>query len=455
MALGLLAAAFAVAATPTGLIAVAPFLAAARPLWRLCASASASGAGCRCSRPSSRPGCSCSWRSSPTRLGRGLGGDPAAHPARPELDLVPGVRALPVAVRDGADGSLARRFPVLLLICAIVVCLVVLLRRGKIAGAALGPSQRLIGSSVLAFAVLALTPTKWTHHFGAFAPLGAAMAALTALATSSTVLRSPRNRLAFTSGLLVVAALAATGPNASWYVSSFGVPWFDKPPSLRGYQLSTFLLGAALVVAVIAFVQNIRMERPGAPPQPQERRGRALFLGLAPLVIVCGLVVMVECGSMAKAMHKQRDSYSIGAANFQQIFGDSCNLSDKVLVERDATASVLRPVYPGEDRSEAGFHRKPVDRDDPISKPPSGFDPNVVPMWSSYRDETSPTGTLRTDWYELPQDARTGQVVVGRAGQTTDGRAELATSITAEFGHRARGVSRSSSGYPCLPPPPM
>lgn len=65
------------------------------------------------------------------------------------------------------------------------------------------------------FLLLALTPTKWTHHFGAFAAVGASMAALTALATSSDVLRSKRNRAAFLAGLLIIEAWAATGPNAS------------------------------------------------------------------------------------------------------------------------------------------------------------------------------------------------------------------------------------------------
>ncbi|MQA13816.1 MAG: hypothetical protein GEV09_06455, partial [Pseudonocardiaceae bacterium] len=44
------------------------------------------------------------------------------------------------------NGSLARRFPVLLLLLCLGTCLVVLLRRGGIPGAGLGPSRRLIGT---------------------------------------------------------------------------------------------------------------------------------------------------------------------------------------------------------------------------------------------------------------------------------------------------------------------
>ena len=167
-----------------------------------------------------------------------------------------------------ADGSLARRFPVLLLILGIVVCMVVLLRRDKIAGAALGPSQRLIGSSVIAFAVLALTPTKWTHHFGAFAALGAGIAALTALATSSDVLRSRRNRLLFLAALFAILALAFTGPNTWWYTNNWGVPFNGGPPFWDGWPFAyglvepwpvySLCLAVSVILLAAAGIEHVR-----------------------------------------------------------------------------------------------------------------------------------------------------------------------------------------------------
>ena len=148
----------------------------------------------------------------------------------------------------------------------------VLLRRDRIRGAALGPSQRLIGTTLLGFLVLALTPTKWTHHFGAFAALGAGMAALTALATSSDVLRSRRNRSLFLAAVFATLALAFTGPNTWWYTNNWGVPWNDKPPSYNGYQASTLLLAVAgvfLIVAAFEHLRGIPEERKGVPGAPQ------------------------------------------------------------------------------------------------------------------------------------------------------------------------------------------
>lgn len=146
----------------------------------------------------------------------------------------------------------------LLLILSLVVCVVVLLRRDKIAGAALGPSQRLIGSTVIAFIVLALTPTKWTHHFGAFAALGAGMAALAALATSSDVLRSRRNRVLFLAALSTVLALAFTGPNAWWYTNNWGVPDAGNQPYWDTWALSTLFMGLTAILLIVALAEHLR-----------------------------------------------------------------------------------------------------------------------------------------------------------------------------------------------------
>ncbi len=451
LCLGLLAAAFALAATPTALIAVAPFLVAAKPLFHMLRTQARDSGWLSVLAPIAAAGFTVlivvfadqtfATVAEATRLRGNVG---------PNLPWYNELSRYELLFADSADGSMTRRFPVLLLMLCTGACLVVLLRRGRIQGAALGPARRLIGTTALFFLLLALTPTKWTHHFGAFAAVGSAMAALTALATSSTVLRSKRNRAAFTAGLLAVAALAATGPNAYWFVSSLGVPWFDKAPSIHGFHLSTVLLFAAAVAAVIAFVENVRAQRPGLlPPPTQERRLRALRLGSMSLVVVCGLVVAFEFASMGKAIQKQWGSYSLGAANVAHLVSTSCNLSDHVMVEQDPVSSVLKPVAaqtvpveqqqptPGlppaqEDngKTQTGFHSTAQDSDDPLSGPPHGFTTSSVPMWSSYHESgTTPTGRLRTDWYQLPADRAGAQVVVAVAAKSGK-----ATSVALEFG---------------------
>ncbi|WP_199430471.1 arabinosyltransferase domain-containing protein [Qaidamihabitans albus] len=450
LCLGLLAAALTLAATPTGLIAVAPFLVAARPLFQLLRRRAREGGWAPMLGPVLASGLvvlfvvfadqTAATVGEATRLRNAVG---------PSLSWFEELTRYELLFSTGADGSASRRFPVLLLMLCTGACLLVLLRRGRIPGAALGPSRRLIATVALFFLLLALTPTKWTHHFGAFAAVGAAMAALTALAISSSVLRSKRNRAAFAAGLLVVVALAATGPNAYWFVSQIGVPWYDIPPSLGGVALSTILMAAAGMAAVIAFVENVRAQRPGPPPVA-ERRGRALWRGSLAFVIVCGLVAAGEFGSMAKAIVKQSDSYSLGAANIEHVTGAGCGLGDHVMVERDPVSSVLRPLPPGQqatveqrdtapgslppqrensDRTQTGFHDQPSLTGDPIAEPPHGFAPGTVPMWSSYDEQDNPTGRLRTDWYGLGQRRDGDQAVV--AVQSPAGKA---TSVELQFG---------------------
>ncbi|MGH4013590.1 MAG: arabinosyltransferase C-terminal domain-containing protein, partial [Pseudonocardiaceae bacterium] len=369
---------------------------------------------------------------------------------------------------DVPDGALARRFPVLLLLLCLGTCLVVLLRRGGIPGAGLGPSRRLIGTAGVALALLTLTPTKWTHHFGAFASIGAALAALTALATSASVLRSARNRWWFLAGLLMILALASTGPNAPWYVSQFGVPWFDKPPSIQGFHASTLLIALAALAALIAMIEGLRHE-PGAPPPPRPDRGngrrRALLIGSAPLAVICGLLVLAEVSFMIKAMHKQRDGYSMGGANVAHLTGSSCNLTDAVAVEANRRAGALTPVrgtlladiplrqgfepnrLPAAPPAEAqqdeevdvqGDRAPQSDSSDsseqnPIGPPPSGLGGPEIPIWSSFTSDGPGTGDMRTTWYALPESARTGRapVVVSVAGTLAP-----TTPMLAEFARR-------------------
>ncbi|HWE91013.1 MAG TPA: arabinosyltransferase domain-containing protein [Pseudonocardiaceae bacterium] len=457
-ALGLFAAAFALAATPTGLISIAPFLSAARPLALL-------------------------LRDRVRRFGRLAVLAPLAscgtivlvavfqnQTLRSVIDSTKSRMAIGPAENwyqemdryqalftNSADGSLARRFPVLLIILCLVTCLVVLLKRGKIPGAALGPSRRLIGTTILSFALLALTPTKWTHHFGAFAALGGSLAALTALATSASVLRSRRNRALFTGVLLIIASAASTGPNAWWYVSSWGSPWFDKPPSIGGHSASSVLDIAALIALVIAAVEHLRGDLPGRQQVVRPMAsGRRLRLASAPVAVVCALLVLAEVGNFVKVIEKEWGSYSLGKDNVMQLAGHSCGLSDYISVEPNPERDFLAPV--GEPGGSAngpaltGFTLgglppdAPSDLAVPVWLPPLPATA-AAPVWGNYGSSgPKAAGQLRTSWYPLPASARSGAapLIVDVAGVTTGGN-----SLVAEFG------KRTGSGFQVLQQQPI
>ncbi|WP_181784574.1 arabinosyltransferase domain-containing protein, partial [Pseudonocardia pini] len=322
----LVSGAFAVAATPTGLIAFAPLLAAARPLLRLLSRRARAAGWFAVLAPLAAAGVVVlvavfgdqTWQTiaEATRVRTEIG------PNQPWYQELYRYQLL---FSNTRDGSLMRRFPVLVLMLCLGVSIAVLLRRGRIPGAALGVSRRLIGSSLLAFVVLALTPTKWTHHFGAFAALGAGMAAVAALATATSVLRSRRNQALLVAGLLVVTAVAFAGPNTWWYVSNWGVPWFDKPPSVNGISATSLLLLAAAATLVYALAEHLRGP---AVPRPLDRRGRRL--NNAPIAVVCALLVVFQIASLAKGVQKQWGSFSLAGDVVADPAGSRCGLAGRV-----------------------------------------------------------------------------------------------------------------------------
>ena len=140
------------------------------------------------------------------------------------------------------DGSLSRRFGFFITALSLFASLFIMLRRGRVPGVARGPVWRLVGIIFGTMFFLMFTPTKWVHHFGLFAAVGAAMAAVATVLVSPVVLRSARNRMAFTAAVLFVIALAFSSTNGWWYVSSYGVPFNNAMPKIGGVTFSTHLL---------------------------------------------------------------------------------------------------------------------------------------------------------------------------------------------------------------------
>jgi arabinosyltransferase C len=473
-ALGLVGAALSVGANPHGVVAVLPYVAALKPLLHLVRQRAREYGWIPVLAPIAASGfviltliyADQTWES--VAAAKALQSD-----LGPSDSWYQELNRYNALFSQSPDGSMARRFPVLLVILCLVTCAVVLLRRGRIRGAALGPSRRLLAVTALSFLALALTPTKWSHHFGIFAAVGGALAALTALATSSTVLRSKRNRSAFFAGLMVICAFAATGTNGFWYASGWGVPWFDKPPSIDGKKLSTILLIIAGIGGVVAFIEHLRLDehRPKVIPDRKnrtgmEKRSRALRLGTAPLAIICALLVVGEMGTFAKVIQKQWGSYSVGGDNIKQLAGSSCGLSDYVYVETNPKAGMLtvsphQPAVavPGtkvpprlEDKETSndylraklqGFGRPGTagapglppgdgtEQDEPNWKPPHQFGDDRAPVWGSYEPTGTGTGELRTQWYDLPERATKGEVPVVLSLAGIDWGAN---SLTVEFG---------------------
>ena len=402
-----------------------------------------------------------------------------------------------LTVEDSVDGSMTRRFSVLILLLCVFGLLVVLLRRGSVPGAMNGPVWRLVGTTAVGLLLLTLTPTKWAVQFGAFAGLAGALGAVTAFAFARVGLHSRRNLALYVTALLFVLAWATSGINGWFYTGNYGVPWFDKQPVIVGYPVTTIFLVLAIVGGLLAAWLHFRMDYAGHTEVADTGRNRAL--ASTPLLVVATIMVVLELASMVKATAGRYPVYTTGAANLAALTGQSCAMADDVLVEADTNAGMLTPV-PGQQFGEygplggedpVGFNPNGVsdtlepgepivgnpgmvNSDGPIDKPnigigyaaetgggygpegvngsrvflPFGLDPDRTPVMGSY-DENDVAAKLTSAWYQLPfaageRPADRPIVAVAAAGAiwyyNEDGSFNYGQSLKLQWGvHRPDG----------------
>ena len=345
------------------------------------------------------------------------------------------------------DGSLSRRFGFLITALSLFISMFIMLRRKRVPGVARGPAWRLMGVILATMFTLMFTPTKWVHHFGLFAAVGAAMAALATVLVSRTVLRWSRNRMTVVTAVLFLLALCFATTNGWWYVSSYGVPFNNDMPSIAGISISalffTLFVISALYTGWLHFTSRTRGEG---------RIARALTA--APIPLAAGFMVIVFIGSMAAGVVRQYPTYSNASANLRALAG-GCGLADDVLVEPDANTGFMSPL-PGAygplgplgGAKPVGFTANGVpehivaeairvlnptpgidyDWEAPVKldKPgingssiplPYGLDPGRVAVAGSYVGTAQQESLLTSAWYQLPpNDAGHPLVVVTAAG---------------------------------------
>ncbi|MBH0780127.1 arabinosyltransferase domain-containing protein [Nocardia bovistercoris] len=372
------------------------------------------------------------------------------------------------------DGSVARRFGIFVMLAGLLVCLVTLLHKGgRIPSASLGPSRRIIGVTVGALLFMMTTPTKWTHHLGVFAGLAGVVAVLTAVAVGPKVMRAPRNRALFASGVAFLLALVFSGPNGWWYVSAYSIPWWDKRPSVAGIGVNQVFLLAALALAALAAWWHVRAPGPGITHRVTGP-GR-WFTALHPLTIAAAALVAFEVLSFAKGAVTQYPAFSLARSNIDAMAGHECGLSRHVLVETDPNAGMLAPLSGAAAATlagtGAGFTPNGVAGDlsadaqegadaaiassvdaEPGAETetgtsgaalPFGLDP-ATPVLGT--DGTTEPASLTTGWYRLPEGAdRAGLVAISAAGRIrsvdADGVQTPGQPLEIEYGTFDGGVA--------------
>jgi len=347
------------------------------------------------------------------------------------------------------DGSMTRRFGFLLTALSLFTSMFMILRRKRVPGIARGPLWRLMGIIFATMFCLMFTPTKWVHHFGLFAAVGAAMAAVATVLVSRSVLKSARNRMAVTSAVLFLLALVSATTNGWWYVSSYGVPFNNDMVAVGGIKLSTIFLALFVITAVWAFWLHFNSDRP---------EGRLTRLvTAAPIPLAAAFMVVVCVASMAIGAVREYPTYSNLASNLRALKG-GCGLADNVLVEPDSNAGFLTPQagdygplgalggvapvgfapngvpdrivaeairldfpMPGTDSDwDAAAKLKTPGINGSTVPLPYGLDPARVPVAGTYTTGPHSQAKLTSAWYGLPTlDAGHPLVVVTAAGTIT------------------------------------
>lgn len=461
-AIAVLIAAFSLAAGPTGLICVAALLAGGRPLVRVLIARARLVGWLPVTLPILASGVvivaavfadqTLSTVLEATRARAAVGPNVAWFNERARWDSL---------MEITPDGSLARRFAVFAMLLCVIVTIVVMLRRGgRIPGVAVGPSRRIVGIVIGALALMMFTPTKWTHHFGVYVGLAASLAAVAAIAVASATRDNARNRTLFTAAVLFLTALAFTGSNGWWYVSAYGVPWFDKPPMILGKGFSTIFLGLTVLALLYAGWQHLR-----APYRTSVKSAR---FGVSALTVMAAFVVLFELASFVKGAVAQYPAYSVARSNLNALAGNSCSQANDVLVEQDPNATMLTPIdssvadslagpdtvgftpdgiandltADAEDVSQESTRGSTDESDSEQQSPtsagssgteggtteatgingssvalPFGLDPSRTPVLGSYGADTSEPATLTTQWFSLPADPDGDFLAISAAGR--------------------------------------
>ncbi len=424
----------AVAAHPTGFVALAPLLVAAPTLWRQQrAQHGKTGAMVRTLAVVAA--------GSPAVIGAfgdGTWHDYVAGQARFQavetpLNWTNEILRYEYLLSDGPMGSYAKRLPVLLAL-TLLLWFLVLHVSARVARTPL-PWRTSFAALCLtaSFLLLWLTPSKWTHHFGSLSAAGPAFITLlfvTGIPAARELVRRGRSAgmlpVVFAASLVPPIALALSGPNVWAYWWGIGMPHAVKAPSVRDVQLGSpaFLLAVFIVVAGATWFWSFRWGRARAV------RG---FLISAVVVILClGGTVTYLLGTFGLAAARTLSTYSPGSSNLEDPLG--CNASKAVSVYNDRAARPLvLAITPVPKEGSAAFV---FGGGYPAGSPPpgGGKDGPVRDVWGSFagpgRAEEA-TGTFATGWYTLPPASPDERLVAFLTGRVDD-----ASTLTVEFGRR-------------------
>ena len=334
-----------------------------------------------------------------------------------------------------ADGGIARRFGVLIVFACFILVVVMLLSRRRLPGIATAPTWRLLAMIAGSVVLMAFQPTKWTHQMGVYAAIGGALAAVATACADRAIMRRRRNRTFFAAACAYVLALAFSGRNQWWYVGSYGIPWRDAVPEVKGIPLWSGILAVAIALTALGLWQHFRDDYVDDAVRTGASRSGFARLRSPSIIVVSSVMLVFTLVSFAKADWTQRNSWSWLSSNVNALRGEPCALAHAVLVESDPNTGFLTPArVAGQSDPTPGAALAGPDM--------VGFDPNGV------ASDLSEASEEESD--ESSSGTATAQVDRTQSDPTTEGSTEDDTRSSDTAGGRTAraGVNGSTVRLP-------
>lgn len=361
---------------------------------------------------------------------------------------------------DDSWGSATKRLPVLVAIVLAVPAVSLLARRGRDAiGDRRAEATVLLGLAPLGLVLLAITPSKWSHHFGSLAAYGAASTVALVVGLVRLARRpGPDGSLRVlgpvtTLGLAAAAVVAFSGPNAWWGYSNAHIPWATGPvlPVADLWPWLTVAIAVALMTAVVAGIRR-------GPATGSTRYAVTVACAVTPAalaVLAAATSVVVLTSSFAAAAVPPPGTWSLGARNLavarDPASPAAAGLLDRVQVLTTADGGPLTPVG-GPDTTTAtldGFSEQGGWDDPPPARPGDGTTTRDGRFaWGSKVRGPASVGSLTSPWFTLPRPGPAQELAVSVAGRTADG-----ASVSLEFGRGGRGTTTADSTRRLVEPP--
>ena len=289
---------------------------------------------------------------------------------------------------------------------------------------------RLAAVVVVALALLAFGPSKWSYHLGAAAGLFASFLTVAVVLLVRRA-RTPDRYAALvglggTALLAAAAALAFAGPNAWWLPGLYDMPWAARPVQPGGVPLDNPLLWIAVLAAGTLTVLGLRRDR--AP--------QIAVLSPAVITLVVFATVLAVLGGTFATAPLRRPAGSLAMINLHRVASTKvCGLADYIEVLPDgAVLTAAGPPGPSVGFAELTGFFPGAPPPDPPGVGTSAF------LWGSHTAGPHVTGSVTTQWFALGPLAANQGVTVSLSGRTSG-----ANSLEFEFG-RADGTGVDALG---------